>query len=87
MITDALIDNAIKHNEWNTVIFILDSIAGEYLEGYIESAKDRFNNLFNKLPLEYCDTYAELTVFSCIRKLCETRIDRAVCAAESLDEG
>jgi hypothetical protein len=64
---------AFNNKEWNTVLYILDSYASDYLEGEIESSKDKFNSLFNKLPLDVVSKYKESTVFDCVKKLCDRK--------------
>ncbi len=73
MISRELESIAFENKEWNTILYILDSYAAQYLEGEIESSKDKFNSLFNELPLDVVSKYKESTVFDCVKKLCDRR--------------
>ena len=82
MVTRELERVAFNNKEWNTICFILDSYAGEYFEGEIDSARDKFNSLFDKIPLKVVSKLEDITVFDSIKELCANRIDCAVTSIE-----
>ena len=59
-----LLKKAIAWNEWNTVFYLLDGLLGEYLEGEIESSKDKFNTIWKSLPESKAFEYASNSVFN-----------------------
>ena len=65
-----LLKYAISHSEWHSVAFIMDSIAGAYLEGEIERAKTDFNTLIQTIPDEALKILQEISVFDCIKVIC-----------------
>lgn len=73
-----LIEYAILHKEWYTVAFLLDQLASEFLEGDIYKSRLYFNNLFCIVPLEAILILKDTSVFDCVIRLCDKRIEYEV---------
>lgn len=73
---------ALSNKEWNTICFLLDNYASDFVEGGIDSAREQFSSLFHKIPLEVVSMYKDFTVFTYTKDICAQRIDAAVSAAE-----
>jgi len=43
---------AFSNGEWNTVAYIMVQYYAQYVEGEMESSKDKFNKLLPRLPIE-----------------------------------
>jgi len=59
-----LLLKAIAWKEWNTVFYLLDGILAEYLEGEIESSKDKFNSVWKSLDEHKSYEFAQFSVFN-----------------------
>ena len=58
-----LLKTAIKHKEWHTAAEILIYFYAEYVEGHIESSKDKYNKYLKLVDLECISIIIDTTVF------------------------
>jgi len=82
-----VIDYAIQHKEWHTAAFLMDHIAAEYLEGDIKSSMEVFNALLHSVPSDVILILQDISVFDCVRLVCEKRIESEISAQEAIDAG
>ena len=60
---EELLKTAIKHKEWNTAAEILIQFYAQYVEGYIDSSKDKYNKYFKLVDLKCIEIIIETTPF------------------------
>jgi hypothetical protein len=78
---------ALEHKEYHCAAYFLDCIIAEYLEGDIERSKDTFNRLFKEAPTAVLLILQDASVFECIRKLANDKIEHMVSQVENIDNG
>jgi hypothetical protein len=78
---------ALEHKEYHCAAYFLDCIIAEYLQWHNERSKDLFNMLFKEAPTAVLLILQDASVFECIRKLANDKIEHMVSQVENIDNG
>lgn len=76
---------AIQHKEWHTVSWIMNELASEYFEGYMENSLIIFKRTLRVLPNVALLKVKEYAVFDRVKEMVDEVIDYTVERAENID--